>query len=116
MALLACMSSFLLSPIYCIYSGDIHHFIRSFKVPSHRSQELVREEVRRIIEDNNLPYVIDSKESEERTKIAVTRHMVQLKKEVQGIVEPMEVGLVLKSVSSFPNVACDPKEYCSIAL
>ncbi|MNO20454.1 hypothetical protein D3C76_102060 [compost metagenome] len=37
-------------------------------------------------------------------------------KKVEGIVEPMEVELVLKSVSSLPNVACDPKEYCSIAL
>ncbi|MNC30983.1 hypothetical protein D3C75_792860 [compost metagenome] len=107
-------------------------------MPSHKSQELVREEVRRIIEDNDLPYIIDSKESEEQTKEEVTRHVVLLKKEVKGIVEPMEVELVLKSVSSLPNVnlrlvfydmnkqepvivliniekeiACSPKEYCN---
>ncbi|MNW57604.1 hypothetical protein D3C74_354220 [compost metagenome] len=138
-ALLACLSSFFLTPIYSIYSVDIHNFIRSFKVPSHQSQELVREGVRQIIESNDLPYVIDSKESEERTKEEPQRYVVLLKKEVQGRIEPMEVELVLKSISSLPNVelklvfhnlnekenvsiilnkdkeikSCSPKEYCN---
>ncbi|MNW48079.1 hypothetical protein D3C74_254280 [compost metagenome] len=137
--LLAFMSSLFLSPIYSIYSVDIKHYFESFKVPSHKSQELVREEVRRIIEDNDLPYVIDSKESEEWTKNEPKRYVILLKKEVQGNIEPIEVELVLKFISSLPNVeiklvfydlnkkenvsiiinkdkeiiSCSPKEYCN---
>lgn len=103
-ALLVSLSSFILTALYSIYSVDIKHSIESTKAPSHESQALIRGEVQRIIEGKNLPYIIDSKGSEEWTQDEPKRYVVLLRKVVQGSIEPMEVELVLKSLSSIPNV------------
>ncbi|OAB24962.1 hypothetical protein PMSD_28165 [Paenibacillus macquariensis subsp. defensor] len=93
-ALYTFLLSLVLTPLYIIYSVDVSNY---FKTPSHKTQTAIRKEIQRIIEENDLPYIIDSKESESRTKYEVIRTVILLKKETEGKIQQNEVGLVLRN-------------------
>lgn len=84
--------SILITPLFIRYSVDISNY---FKTPSHKTQTAIREEIQRIIEENDLPYIIDSKESEKQTKYEANRTVIILIKEIEGRIQQKEVGLVL---------------------
>lgn len=99
--LVALTSSFVLSLIFSIYSADITRDLKSLMThsyqnpPSYQSQELVREGLHQIIKDNELPYVIDFQDSEDRT----LEEVVVLVKEVENSnIAISEVETVLESV------------------
>ncbi|GIO35816.1 hypothetical protein J41TS12_06770 [Paenibacillus antibioticophila] len=142
--LVALTSSFVLSLIFSIYSADIMRDLKSLMTlsyqnpPSYQSQELVRGGLRQIIEDNELPYVIDFQDSEDQTLDEVVRHVVILVKEVENSnIAISEVETVLESVSVLPkeemkllffnldkeervtvmiskdrDISCSPSDYC----
>ncbi|NOJ73391.1 hypothetical protein [Paenibacillus alvei] len=131
-ALSSFLISFIVTPFIITYSGDIHDF---FVTPTHRTQMSIQKEIQKIIQENDLPYTLDSKESEKRTKYAVIHTVILLIKNNNSKILQKEVEIIIKNspntnlsfvfkdqnqkefVTVFlnkdkSNVRCNPIEFC----
>lgn len=96
-ALLTFILSIIVTPVIIVYSSDIHDF---FMTPSHRTQMSIQREIRKIIQENDLPYTLDSKESEKETKYEVIRTVIILQKTTGDRIQEKEVDLLIKNSPS----------------
>ncbi|MCM3290246.1 hypothetical protein M3661_08905 [Paenibacillus sp. MER 180] len=129
-ALCSFLFSFIVTPFIITYSADIHDF---FVKPTHRTQMSIQKEIQKIILENDVPYTLDSKESEKQTTDDVI--VIILRKNNSDKIQQKEVELIIKnslprklififydrdqkeSVSVILNkdksdVRCDPIEFC----
>lgn len=90
--------SIIVTPVIIIYSADISRFFRT--PPSHKTQMSLQKEIQKIIQENDLPYILDSKESEKQTKKEYTRTVILLRKKTGDKIQQKEVDLVLKNSPS----------------
>ncbi|MBP1904776.1 hypothetical protein J2Z32_001400 [Paenibacillus turicensis] len=111
------------------------NIINFFRTPSHHTQLELKNEIQKIISRNDLPYRIDSKESEERTKYEVIRTVILMVREQDGQIKKNEVKTLANEVK-IPNIRlvlfdksfkdsidiivdedrsirCDPSEFCN---
>ena len=93
-ALSSFLISFIATPLIIIYSVDIRDF---FMTPSHRTQMSIQKEIQKIIQENDLPYKLDSKESEKRTKYEVIHTVIILRKKTVDRIQQKEVDLVINN-------------------
>lgn len=96
-ALYTFILSIIVTPVIIIYSSDIHDF---FMTPSHRTQMSIQREIQKIIQENDLPYTLDSKESEKQTKYEVIRTVILLRKITGDTIQEKEVDLLIKNSPS----------------
>ncbi|WII38708.1 hypothetical protein [Paenibacillus thiaminolyticus] len=96
-ALFTFIISIIVTPVIIVYSVDIHDF---FMTPSHRTQMSIQGEIQKIIQENNLPYTLDSKESEKQTKHEVIRTVILLRKITGDAIQEKEVDLLIKNSPS----------------
>ncbi|QKS58644.1 hypothetical protein HUB98_22050 [Paenibacillus barcinonensis] len=82
------VASFVMSFILIPYQSAILDF---FKTPSKHVQSEIRSQVQQVIDRNQLPFVIDQKESESWTDDEVVRTVVYLRKIQEGDIEKNEV-------------------------
>lgn len=82
------VASFVMSFILIPYQSAILDF---FKTPSKHVQSEIQSQVQHIIDEQQLPYVIDQKESESWTDDEVIRTVVYLRKIKAGDIEKNEV-------------------------
>lgn len=68
--------------------------------PSHRTQMSIQREIQKIIQENDLPYTLDSKESEKQTKHEVIRTVILLRKITGDAIQEKEVDLLIKNSPS----------------
>ncbi|MFD3269718.1 hypothetical protein ACE3MS_06110 [Paenibacillus dendritiformis] len=68
-ALYTFIISIIVTPVIIIYSADISRFFRT--PPSHKTQMSLQKEIQKIIQENDLPYTLDSKESEKKQKMSI---------------------------------------------
>ncbi|MFL1674907.1 hypothetical protein ABEV00_13360 [Paenibacillus thiaminolyticus] len=96
-ALYTFILSIIVTPVIIIYSSDIHDF---FMTPSHRTQMSIQREIQKIIQENDLPYTLDSKESKKQTKHEVIRTVILLRKITGDTIQEKEVDLLIKNSPS----------------
>ncbi|WP_374020591.1 hypothetical protein ABU162_13925 [Paenibacillus thiaminolyticus] len=96
-ALFTFIISIIVTPVIIVYSSDIHDF---FMTPSHRTQMSIQREIQKIIQENDLPYTLDSKESEKQTKHEVIRNVILLRKITGDTIQEKEVDLLIKNSPS----------------
>ncbi|MGG4394348.1 hypothetical protein ABEX25_08610 [Paenibacillus thiaminolyticus] len=97
-ALFTFIISIIVTPVIIIYSADISRFFRT--PPSHKTQMSIQKEIQKIIQENDLPYILDSKESEKQTKNEYTRTVILLRKKTGDKIQQKEVDLVVKNSPS----------------
>ncbi|MCM3338985.1 hypothetical protein M3650_10155 [Paenibacillus sp. MER TA 81-3] len=97
-ALLTFILSIIVTPVISVYSADISRFFRS--PPSYKTQMSLQKEIQKIIQENDLPYTLDSKESEKKTKNEYTRTVILLRKKTSDKIQQKEVDLVIKNSPS----------------
>ncbi|MDG0871978.1 hypothetical protein L5D93_05410 [Paenibacillus thiaminolyticus] len=96
-ALFTFIIAIIVTPVIIVYSSDIHDF---FMTPSHRTQMSIQREIQKIIQENDLPYTLDSKESEKQTKHEVIRTVILLRKITGDAIQEKEVDLLIKNSPS----------------
>lgn len=91
-ALCSFLFSFIVTPVFVTYSADIHDF---FVKPTHRTQMSIQNEIQKIILENDLPYTLDSKESEKQTTDDVI--VIILRKNNSDKIQQKEVELIINN-------------------
>ncbi|WP_147385226.1 hypothetical protein [Paenibacillus thiaminolyticus] len=97
-ALFTFIISIIVTPVIIVYSADISRFFRT--PPSQKTQMSLQKEIQKIIQENALPYILDSKESENQTKMSIPGLLILLRKKTGDKIEQKEVDLVLKNSPS----------------
>ncbi|GAV10135.1 hypothetical protein [Paenibacillus sp. NAIST15-1] len=91
-ALCSFLFSFIVTPVIITYSGDIHDF---FVTPTHRTQMSIQNEIQKIIQENDLPYTLGSRESEKQTTDGVI--VIILRKNNSDKIQQKEVELIINN-------------------